>query len=167
MFRLLPAPPLRSVISQRWAVTFSVRGYLQAKIWTLGALIAVGVSLLPDAFQGTEPGNTRAGIKYTYLCTHSHIYICTYISVHWKTMCSHQYLQIPSNFTVFFLVFILSVFVALLSFLNILAHFMHLCASGLLSLLPLFPLVGSDALIQAIPACGCLPHPMWALDSRY
>lgn len=82
-------------------------------------------------------------------------------------MCSYQHVQVQSNFPECILVFTLSVFVAPFSDIthNILAYFMHLCVSSLLSLLPLFSLVGLDAPFQAIAACGCLPHPIWALDT--
>lgn len=84
-------------------------------------------------------------------------------------MCSHQYLQVQSNFMEFLLVLTLSMFVTLFSdiTLKIFPDFMHLCASNLLSLLLLPPLGGLRCPAPGHPYMWMSSSPSVALDTLH
>lgn len=155
----LPAPDLQSVISPRTSFCFvlflflSGKWYLEATIWALGVLIAIGMSLLPDAFQWTKPGNTCTCMQYTYLHTHrhTHIYISVYFCIYLymlKTMCSHRHFQVQSSFTRFIVIFTLSMFVTLFSDITLnIFHLFYAPVSIQSTVFAASPSVGSDALL--------------------
>ena len=76
---IYPAPPLgSSTTPKRTLISFIEEEYLEAKIWTLGGLIATQVS----CFQSLTADKARGMCICTHSCTHTVIYIVSYLSVY-------------------------------------------------------------------------------------
>lgn len=75
-----PTPPWNQSFLQGALVPFSEEAYVETKVWVLGILITIGISLLPDC-TSTEWGIYVCMYVHITMYTHIYIYIDFYICI--------------------------------------------------------------------------------------